>query len=140
MGGIAGSMIAGMLSDRFGRKNVLLSMVVILPMLMWLFILSSGIWFVPLLIILGVFQFGIRPVMLAVVQDTNSEHPAYVNGVYIMINFVTGSLMILVIGMLGDKIGLENTYRIAATLAFSAVPCALFLPGKLSVPVFIKSK
>ncbi len=130
MGGIAGNLTAGSLSDRFGRKNVLSGIVVVLPILMWLFILSRGILLIPLLVVLGMFLFGLRPVMLAIVHDTNSDNPAYVNGIYFMINFVGNSLMILVMGMLSDRIGLENTYRIAATLSVGAVPCALLL-GKI---------
>ena len=43
MGGIVGSMIAGPLSDRLSRKRVLLSILGMLPVLMWVFILSRGI-------------------------------------------------------------------------------------------------
>jgi FSR family fosmidomycin resistance protein-like MFS transporter len=137
MGGIAGSMMAGTLSDRFGRKNVLFIIVVTIPILMWLFVLSSGISIIPLLIGLGMSLFGIRPVLLAIVNDTNSDYPAYVNSIYMMINFVTNSLMILGLGVLSDKIGLENTYRVAAALSLGTVPCTLVLPGKLYVPMFI---
>jgi FSR family fosmidomycin resistance protein-like MFS transporter len=137
MGGIAGNMMAGPLSDRFGRKNVMLSIVIMLPIFMWLFVLSSGMLIIPLLFVLGMFQFGTRPVMLAIVHDTNSEYPAYVNGIYIMINFVTTSIMILVIGIVGDTIGLENTYRAAATLSIGAIPFVLLLPGKIHCPVFL---
>ncbi len=137
MGGIAGNMTAGLLSDRFGRKNVLLSIVMILPILMWLFVLSNGILLIPLLIMLGMFLFGLRPVMLAIVHDTNSEYPAYVNGIYMMISFVVNSLMILGMGMLSDKIGLENTYRIAAMLSIGSIPFTLLLPGEMHIPAFI---
>ena len=137
VGGIAGSILAGPFSDRFGRKSVLLSIVVILPMLMWLFILSHGIFLILLLIVLGTFLSGSRPVLLAIVHDTNSEYPAYVNGTYMMISFVVNSLMVLVLGMLSDKIGLEQTYSIAAALSLGAVPCVLLLPGKISIPPFI---
>ena len=101
---------------------------------MWVFVLSSGMLLVPLLIVLGMFLFGTRPVILAIVHDTNSDYPAYVNGIYMMINFVLNSVMILGMGMLSDKIGLENTYRVAATLSIGAVPCTLWLTGKVLVP------
>ena len=87
-----------------------------------------------ILILLGMALFGLRPVVLAIVHDTNSDYPAYVNGIYMMIIFVTNSIMILAMGILSDAIGLDTTYRLAATLAFGAVPCALFLPGNKPVP------
>ncbi len=134
IGGIAGSMVAGPLSDRFGRKQVLVGMLAVLPLLMWMFILSDGAWTIPLLIILGTFQFGVRPVILAIVHDTNSDYPAYVNGIYMMINFMMNSVMILVMGRLSDSIGLEHTYRVAAVLSVGAVLFALKLPGTRSFP------
>lgn len=128
VGGIAGSMTAGSLSDRLGRKSVLVSIVSALPVLMWLFIFSHGILSVLLLVILGTFLFGLRPVILAIVHDTNSDYPAYVNGVYMMINFVTNSIMLLAMGLLSDKIGLDNMYRVAATISIGAVFFALRIP------------
>ena len=97
---------------------------------MWLFIFSHGILGVLLLVILGTFLFGLRPVMLAIVHDTNSDYPAYVNGVYMMINFVTNSVMLLAMGLLSDKIGLDNMYRVAATISVGAVFFALRIPEK----------
>jgi FSR family fosmidomycin resistance protein-like MFS transporter len=137
-GGIAGSMLAGPLSDKIGRKNVLLAITIAIPIMMWLFVLNQGIILVPLLIVLGMFLFGIRPVLLAIVHDTNSDYPAYVNGIYMMIMFVTSSLMILGMGLLSDNIGLETTFRIAATLSFGAVFFAMRFPGKTSIPVLSK--
>ena len=133
-GGIGGSMAAGPLSDRFGRKNILLVIVVLLPVLMWMFLLSFGPATLPLLITLGAFLFGVRPVVLAIVHETNSGYPAYVNGIYMMINFISNSAMILLMGVLSDKIGLENMYRVAATLSCGAIFFALKLPGDLSSP------
>ncbi len=132
-GGIVGSMLSGPLSDTFSRKRVLLIMLGLLPFLMWGFILSRGIVLVPALIVVGMCLFGLRPVLLAIVHETNSAYPAYVNGMYMMINFVANSIMLLVMGMLSDVLGLETTYRIAATLAFGAIPCALFLPTRQSL-------
>ena len=128
-GGILGSMAAGPLSDRFGRKKVLLSIVVFLPLFMWMFLSSSGSATLPLLMLLGAFLFGLRPVVLAIVHETNSGYPAYVNGIYMMINFISNSAMILLMGILSDKIGLEQMYRVAATLSFGAIFFALKLPG-----------
>lgn len=128
-GGIVGSMLAGPLSDRFSRKRILLIILSLLPLLTWGFILSHGILMVPALVVMGMCLFGLRPVMLAMVHDTNSEYPAYVNGMYMMINFVANSVMVLIMGTLSDALGLETTYRIAATFAFGAIPCALLLPG-----------
>lgn len=134
-GGLVGSMLAGPFSDRFSRKGVLLIILACLPFMMWIFIISQGMLLIPALVLVGMSLFGLRPVLLAIVHETNSAHPAYVNGMYMMINFVTNSVMLIIMGMLSDRVGLEATYRIAATLAFGAIPCALFLPSKTASSV-----
>ncbi|PIE34675.1 hypothetical protein CSA56_07035 [candidate division KSB3 bacterium] len=126
-------MMAGPLSDRFGRKQILVGMLTIFPLMMWGFILSSGVWTLPLLIVLGIFQFWVRPVMLAIVHGTNSDYPAYVNGIYMMINFVTNSVMILVMEMLSDAISLEHTFRVASTLSLYRVLLRSQITGKALV-------
>ncbi len=44
-----------------------------------------------------------------------------------MLTFVVGSLPVLLVGKLGDVMGLETTYKIAALLAFGAIPFVLRL-------------
>jgi FSR family fosmidomycin resistance protein-like MFS transporter len=140
MGGVIGTFTSGSLSDRLGRKNVLLIIAVIAPLLTWLFLFAQGIWFFPILVFLGFFLFSMGPVILALVQDRNSEYPAYVNGVYMMINFVVQSVMIMIVGMISDRFGFENTYRFSALLSIGAIPCVLLLPGKVHVPEFITKR
>jgi len=64
------------------------------------------------------------------VQETNTERPAFVNSVYMTISFTITSLMVLFVGISGDKIGLELTYKICAVLAFFSIPFIFILPGK----------
>ena len=67
---------------------------------------------------------------MALVHDIDSEHPSFINGTFMMINFVSSSLIVLIIGFLGDKIGLEFTYKIASILSLGAIPFVFFLPKK----------
>ncbi len=131
-GGVVGVLTSGILSDKFGRKLILLVIGIAVPALMWIFLLAPGIFTLPVLCVLGFFLFSAGPVMLAVVQDSNSDRPAYVNGIYMMINFVLNSVMTIIVGALNDGIGFELTYRISAFWFFGAIPCLLMLPGKLS--------
>jgi predicted MFS family arabinose efflux permease len=102
-----------------------------LPLMMGLFVLSPGILMLPLLVVLGMFLFGLRPVVLALVHDLESAHPSYVNGIYYMITFVATSTMILLVGVVSDQIGLEQTFRLAALLSAGALVFAAWLPKTL---------
>ena len=128
--GAIGTFLAGPISDKIGRKNILLITSIINPILMWLFISSNGSFMIPLLILMGFFLFASGPVLLALVQDTDSDHPSFVNGIYMTLSFGVSSLMVLLIGFLGDKFGLILTYRICAILSIASIPFILMLSNK----------
>lgn len=136
-GGVVGVLAAGYLSDKFGRKIILLIVAIVSPVLMGFFLISPALFSFPILIILGFFLFSTGPVILALVQETNSDRPAYVNGIYMMINFVVTSLMTVIVGAFSDWFGFENTYRFSIFWFLGAIPCLWLLPGHLTLPAFI---
>jgi len=109
LSGAAGTFLAGTISDKIGRKNSLLIIAVMNPILMWLFINFSGILLIPILIVTGFFLLASSPVLLALVHDIDSKHMSFLNGIYMTINFAVSSIMTLFVGFLADRIGLEIT-------------------------------
>jgi MFS transporter, FSR family, fosmidomycin resistance protein len=129
-GGVIGVLTAGTLSDRWGRKFVLLAAILAIPALMWIFLLNPGFLTFPILFLMGFFLLSNGPVMLAIVQESGSERPAYVNGIYMMINFVVGSGMTVLVGVLNDRLGLDLTYQLVTVWFLGAIFCVPFLPGR----------
>ena len=127
--GAAGTFFCGSISDRMGRKFVLLLISVASPVFMALFLLFEGIFTIPLLILMGFSMAATTPVMLAMLQELNSDRPAFINSIFMSISFLLGALDTMLVGLMGDTIGLENTYRISAFLAVGAVPFILKLKG-----------
>ncbi len=125
--GAAGTFGAGWISDKIGRKKTLVFATIANPILMWLFLTLPEIFNLPMLILLGFTLFAFGPVQLALVQDTNSQHPAFVNGIYMTINFGIGSIMAVLIGLGGDLLGLDLTYNLCMILALGAIPFAFFV-------------
>jgi len=128
--GVLGTLYAGSISDKIGRRKTLLIAAVISPILMWVFMFSTGIFSIILLILMGVSLFASSPVLLALVQDIKSDRPAFVNSIYMTVNFGLSSLAIFLLGFLSDKFGLENTYKLASTVAFVSIPFALMVKDK----------
>ncbi|MCD4681096.1 MAG: MFS transporter [Bacteroidales bacterium] len=125
--GAIGTLFSGSISDRIGRKSTLIIISIASPVFMWLFTISTGVFTIPLLILLGFFLFASGPVLLALVQDRSTERPSLINGIFLTISFTASSITIMLVGLLGDKFGLELTFRIAALIALAAIPFTLML-------------
>lgn len=130
--GAVGTFTAGTVSDYIGRKNALLIMAILSPILMILYTYSSGNTALVLLSLLGFFMFFSHPIILAYVHDKDTNRQSFVNGVYMTINFAIGSLASFAVGFLGDRIDLTTTFRIGGYLAFGMIPVVLTMKNKIS--------
>ncbi len=127
--GAAGTLFSGSISDKIGRKVTLLIMGFSTPALMMLFIfISNTIFAFPILILIGFVMFATTPVLLAEVNSIKTEHPALINGIFMTISFLVSALSLLVIGSLGDLLGLETTYIITACISILAIPFIFKFP------------
>lgn len=128
LAGAAGAMTSGTLSDKFGRKNMLLLMTLAAPIVLVLFINADGWLLFPMLILLGFMAFSASPVMMALVLEQKTDMPASLNSIYMTLNFFVGSAVAGLFGVLGDVIDLENTYYISAALTMLGLVFVLLLP------------
>ncbi|MDX1700916.1 MAG: MFS transporter [Melioribacteraceae bacterium] len=125
--GAGGTFLSGTLSDKIGRKKVLLFSALVNPILLLLFISSSGILSFIILILLGFFLFAFTPVLLAVVNESKSDFPTFLNGIFMTINFFTSAVTISIIGFSADHLSLETTYILSGLIGFAAIPFVLKL-------------
>jgi len=128
--GAIGAYLAGTFSDKIGRLKMLTTIILVSPILMLSFTYSEGAFIFPLLLLLGFFIISSTPVILALVMDIDSEHQAFLSGVFMFISFVSSSITNIFVGVLGDFIGLIDTYKVASFLAFFAIPFVLILRKK----------
>lgn len=128
--GVVGALFTGTFSDKLGRNRMLLILLSISPILHLLFVFGPTWMAVPLLIGLGLTAISPQPVMLALVQDSFPDHRALANGVYLAVSFLVRALGIWVVGMLADRLGLQNAFLWSGLLAFLSIPAIFFLPKK----------
>jgi len=127
LAGAIGTVLSGTISDRIGRRNALLIIASSTPVFMFLFTTVTGVWSFVFLVFLGFFIFAPGPVLLALVQDKGKEKPVFANSIYMTISFLTASISVVFAGLLGDWMGLENTYKLSAFLALGAIPFVFML-------------
>lgn len=128
LAGALGSFLSGQLSDRIGRKRTLLIAGLLNPLLMMAYLKAPDPWAALILFLQGLVLFAPGPVLLALVQDGTTSHPAFINGVYMTISFLATSLMVLLTGFLMDRTTFELTYWISSFMALGALPFILMLP------------
>ncbi len=126
--GVVGALSIGAISDRLGRKTVLLFSAFLSPILVIVFIYADGWVLIPLLLILGFVSLSVGPVFLALVQDHFTEHRSAANGAYMFLSFITRFPASIIVGMVGDRFGLENAFLWSALVAFLVVPAIFALP------------
>ena len=81
-----------------------------------------------MLIATGFSLLSTTPVMLAMVQENATNSPSAANGLFMMASFLARSAIVVLVGMIADRIGLHKTYLISAGIGLVGIPFILMLP------------
>jgi FSR family fosmidomycin resistance protein-like MFS transporter len=130
LAGFAGALSGGTLSDRLGRKPLLMVVTILAPLLMIAFLNVSGWLLVPVLLSYGFVSISAGPVFLALIQDNFPENRAVSNGLYISMNFLLRSLAMILVGMAGDAFGLQAAFMGSAALSLAGLVGIFMLPSQ----------
>jgi FSR family fosmidomycin resistance protein-like MFS transporter len=126
--GVLGTLAAGWLSDRLGRRPILLCASVAGPAGLLLFIAVGGWPRFLFLTLAGLATVAIHPVCMAVVQESFPESRGLANALYLSSVFVISSVAAVAIGVLGDAIGLRTAFVISGAITFLSIPLIFLLP------------
>jgi FSR family fosmidomycin resistance protein-like MFS transporter len=126
--GVVGAFAGGWISDRVGRRAVLVVGHAVAPIALLLFLAFDGWVRIALLPAIGLTLLAIPPVLLALVQEQFPDSRALANGVFLSVNFAIRSVAAVVYGAVGDGFGLSTAMLIAALAMFGGVPLIWLLP------------
>ena len=126
--GMLGTLTAGWISDRVGRRVVLLVGATVGPAALLLFTVLEGWARFPFLALSGAATLSIHPVCMALVQETFPESRGLANALYLSTVFVVSSSAAVVVGILGDGIGLRPAFVVSALITLGSIPLILMLP------------
>jgi len=127
--GVAGTFFSGSLSDKIGRRSMMIIATVGAPVLFFFFLNTTGFLQMVVLVLTGLFLFATGPLFLAIVNEYKTEHHNFVNAVFMTTTFLIGALMVMLVGFAGDWLGLELTYQIVGFMALLSVPFAFKIPA-----------
>lgn len=125
--GMIGAFSGGWLSDRLGRRTVLIFGHVAAPITLLLFLATDGWVRIALLPLIGLSLLSIPPVLMAMVQEHFPDTRALANGVYLSISFAIRSIAAIAYGAVADAVGLPTAMVVAAVAMFAGLPLVLIL-------------
>ncbi len=128
LAGAFGAITSGTVSDKIGRKNMLMIITISAPLFMAVFIYSGGWIFYPMLVILGFISYSLNPILLTLVQENEKNFPASANSIFMSLNFIMSASAGFLFGVLGDLFTLNTIYIISAAISVIGIPFVLALP------------
>ena len=131
--GVAGAFLSGPLSDRFGRRKIMLMSLLASPVCMFLFLAVKGWMQFPVLLLLGFFSISLTPVLMAAVLESCQGSRSLVNGIFMALSFIIQSGTVIVIGLIGDSVGLRAAFYVSAFLMLAGAPFALLLTRRQQI-------
>jgi MFS transporter, FSR family, fosmidomycin resistance protein len=134
-GGI-GTLVAGPVADRFGRRPVLMVSVVAMAPLMLFYLAVGGVAGAVALALVGVCVIGTFGVTMVMSQEYLPHRIGMASGLSIGLSIGLGGLAAVGLGALADAIDLETAlYVCAATPLASVALCALLPPTRGRQPL-----
>ncbi|TMH48988.1 MAG: MFS transporter [Betaproteobacteria bacterium] len=129
--GFAAAPIAGHLSDRMGRKSVMMtSMAMTAVVLVFMALAGKSLAFVFFVAVLGFFLYAIRPVLQAWLIETTPRNMGGTSiGVLFGAQALGSSIGPLLGGLVADSFGLTATFHFLAGTIVAANLFILFMPG-----------
>jgi FSR family fosmidomycin resistance protein-like MFS transporter len=129
LGGAAGTLIGGPLADRFGRRNVLVGSMLVLPPLVIAFLLSGPVLGIVFAALAGAATIATFAVTIVMGQELLPGRLGVAAGVTIGLSIGLGGVGAPLLGLLADAHGLRATFEVIAGLPLLALALSLALPS-----------
>ncbi len=130
LSGVVGTYIGGSMSDRFGRKTVIVvSMLVSLPLIA-IFPFTSGWITLVLIAVIGFVLISSFATTVVLAQEMMPGHVGMASGLTIGFSIGLGGVGATVLGYVADSFGIPSIFAILSLLPLVGAGLATLLPGK----------
>lgn len=129
IGGVLGAFLGGQLSDRFGRRRMmLLSQVAAGPILFGALLLATQPIGLALLAVGGLLALCAGPVQLALVQELLPGNRSTATGIMMFLGFESQVVATIGMGVVAESIGLQSALGWSVLASMLSVPFTMLLP------------
>lgn len=125
-----GVVIGGALSDRLGRRVVMVVSTLLTPLLLLAFLRLNGVAQLLTLAAMGFVVATFDPVAMAVVQENAGQNRALASSVYLSLMFLIRSVATVAVGVVADWFGLYQAFAASAVIFLLGTPLLFLLPAK----------
>ena len=123
-----GTVGAGALADRYGRRTVILGTLVLSLPAIALYTMFPGPWGFLTGVLIGFLAASTAPLMLLMAQQLMASRAGLASGLVMGLGFVTGALGVPINGAIADVIGLQRALMTQLILVVITVGVAWLLP------------
>ncbi len=128
--GAAGGVLGGFISDRFGRKPLVVGSLFLATPLFFLFLNSDGALSILFLALAGATLMSNFSVTIVAAQEAIPDNKALAAGLTMGLANGLGGMLVISIGRLGDTVGLSSAITILFALPIIAGIIALFMRSR----------
>jgi FSR family fosmidomycin resistance protein-like MFS transporter len=129
LAGGLGTLVAGPLADRFGRRPVLVVSTAATAPLILVFVIVGGVWGAIALAGVGISVIGTFGVTMVMSQEYLPRRIGMASGLSIGLSIGVGGIGAVVLGAVADSIDLRVAFYAAAASSLAAVALAAVLPS-----------
>ncbi|MDT8899937.1 MFS transporter [Anaeroselena agilis] len=129
MAGVVGTFVGGTLSDKFGRKTLIVGSMLISWPLLALFQFTSGFVTVVLAAVTGFTLIASFSPLLVLAQEIMPGYEAMAAGLTIGFSIGLGGIGVTVLGYVADHFGVPSVFSVISVLPAGTIALAMLLPG-----------
>jgi FSR family fosmidomycin resistance protein-like MFS transporter len=129
MAGVVGTLAAGPLADRIGRRPVLIGAIAATAPLTLVFVAVGGVTGAVALALVGACVIGTFGVTMVMSQEYLPQRIGLASGLSIGMSIGLGGVAAVALGALADAVDLRTSMYVCAVVPLAAVALAAFLPS-----------
>jgi FSR family fosmidomycin resistance protein-like MFS transporter len=137
--GVLGQLGGGFISDRIGRRPVIVTSLLVGTLLFFGFLMTDGIISLALLALSGAVLYASWSVIVVMSSEAAPSSVGAVSGLMLGFSIGIGGVAALGFGAVADMFGLHYAFTLFAGFAFAGGLVALLLPGARPQPIALGS-